>query len=61
LVARANFAKLGPLLSIVPLSSTTEANGDILYEFLVRFRRGQYHYDFEVTTEGKIDGLGLTA
>lgn len=61
LVAHDNFGRLGTLVSIVPLSSTSEANGDTLYEFLVRFRRGQYHYDFELTPDGKIDGLRLTA
>jgi D-alanyl-D-alanine carboxypeptidase len=58
-VARANFAGLGPLESIVPLSSTTETNGDTLYEFLVRFPRAQYHYDFEVAPDGKVDGITL--
>lgn len=61
LVAHDNFGRLGPLLSIVPLSSTSETNGDTLYEFLVRFRRGQYRYDFEISPDGKIDGLRLTA
>jgi D-alanyl-D-alanine carboxypeptidase len=61
LVAHDNFGRLGPLTAIVPLSSTSESNGDTLYEFLVRFRRGQYHYDFELTADGKIDGLRLTA
>ena len=61
LVAHDNFGRLGPLISIVPLSSTSEANGDTLYEFLVRFRRGQYHYDFELSPDNKIDGLRLTA
>jgi D-alanyl-D-alanine carboxypeptidase len=58
-VARANFAGLGRLESIVPLSSTTESNGDTLYEFLVRYPRAQYHYDFEVAPDGKIDGITL--
>jgi CubicO group peptidase (beta-lactamase class C family) len=61
LVAREDFAALGPLVSIVPLSSTAEANGDTLYEFLVSYRRARYHYEFEVTAQGKIDGLTLTA
>ncbi|MBV9719158.1 MAG: beta-lactamase family protein [Candidatus Eremiobacteraeota bacterium] len=59
LVARENFASLGRLQTIVPLSSTTETNGDTLYEFLVRYPRAQYHYDFEVTPSGKIDGITL--
>jgi D-alanyl-D-alanine carboxypeptidase len=60
-VARANFAGLGRLETIVPLSSTTESNGDTLYEFLVRYPRAQYHYDFEVAPSGKIDGITLVA
>ncbi|MGB6520678.1 MAG: hypothetical protein WBE83_02770, partial [Candidatus Cybelea sp.] len=61
LVAHDNLAALGPLISIVPESSTTESSGDTLYEFLVRYRRAQYHYEFELTPQGKIDGLSLTA
>ena len=61
LIARENFAALGPLLTIVPISSTTESNGDTLYEFLVRYPRAQYHYQFEITRDGKVDGLNLTA
>ena len=61
LVARENFAALGPLVSIVPLSSTTETGGDTLYEFLVRYHRGQYRYEFVVTPQGKIDGLSLVS
>jgi D-alanyl-D-alanine carboxypeptidase len=61
LVARENFASLGRLEVIVPLSSTTESNGDTLYEFLVRYPRAQYHYDFEVAPDGKIDGITLVA
>jgi CubicO group peptidase (beta-lactamase class C family) len=60
-VARQNLAGLGPLLSIVPVSSTAESNGDTLYEFLVRYRYAQYHYDFEITAQGKIDGIRLIA
>jgi hypothetical protein len=59
-IARQNLAGLGPLLSIVPISSTAEADGDTLYEFLVRYRYAQYHYDFELTAQGKIDGIRLT-
>ncbi|HEY4433745.1 MAG TPA: serine hydrolase domain-containing protein [Candidatus Cybelea sp.] len=61
LVEHDNLAALGPLVSIVPESSTTEQGGDILYEFLVRYRHAQYHYEFELTPQGKIDGLSLTA
>jgi D-alanyl-D-alanine carboxypeptidase len=61
LVARSNFASLGNLQDIVPISSTTEVNGDTLYEFLVRYPRAEYHYHFEVAPDGKIDGLSLIA
>lgn len=61
LVERENFAALGPLQTIVPVSSSTESNGDTLYEFIVRYPKAQYHYRFEVTPDGKIDGLSLTA
>jgi D-alanyl-D-alanine carboxypeptidase len=61
LVARENFAALGPVQSIVPISSSSESDGDTIYEFLVRYTRAQYHYQFEVTHDGKIDGLSLTA
>lgn len=61
LIARANFAALGRLQSIVPLSSTAETNGDTLYEFLVSYSRAQYHYEFEVAPDGKVDGISLVA
>jgi D-alanyl-D-alanine carboxypeptidase len=61
LVAREDFAALGPVQSIVPISSSSESDGDTIYEFLVRYTRAQYHYQFEVTHDGKIDGLSLTA
>ena len=61
LVAREDFAALGPLQTIAPVSSSTESNGDTLYEFLVRYPKAQYHYEFEVTPDGKVDGLSLTA
>jgi D-alanyl-D-alanine carboxypeptidase len=61
LVARENFAALGQLRAIVPISSTTESNGDTLYEFLVQYSSGQYHYEFELTPNGKIDGITLRA
>lgn len=61
LVARENFASLGRLQVIVPISSSTETNGDTLYEFLVRYPRAQYHYDFEVAPDGKIDGIALVS
>jgi D-alanyl-D-alanine carboxypeptidase len=58
-VARANFAALGQVQTIVPISSTIESNGDTLYEFLVRYPRAQYQYDFQVAPDGKIDGITL--
>jgi D-alanyl-D-alanine carboxypeptidase len=61
LIARENFAALGTLEVIVPLSSRKESNGDTLYEFLVRYPRGQYHYDFEIAPNGKIDGITLVS
>jgi D-alanyl-D-alanine carboxypeptidase len=61
LVARENFASLGRLEDIVPVSSTTESNGDTLYDFLVRYPHAQYHYHFEVAPNGKIDGITLVS
>ena len=61
LVARENFAGLGRLQTIVPLSSTSESDGDTLYEFLVSYPRAQYHYEFEVAADGKVDGITLAA
>jgi D-alanyl-D-alanine carboxypeptidase len=61
LVAREDFAALGPLQTIVPISSTNESNGDTLYQFLVRFPRAQYYYDFEVAPNGKVDGITLVS
>jgi D-alanyl-D-alanine carboxypeptidase len=61
LVARENFASLGRLQAIVPLSSAAEPGGDTLYEFLVSYPRAQYHYEFEVAADGKIDGITLMA
>jgi D-alanyl-D-alanine carboxypeptidase len=60
-VAKANVAALGTLQAIVPISSTTESNGDTLYEFLVRYPRVQYHYKFAVTSDGKIDEIAIVA
>ncbi|MGA8535410.1 MAG: serine hydrolase domain-containing protein [Candidatus Tumulicola sp.] len=59
LVSRSNFAALGKLQTIVPISSTTEANGDTLYEFIVRYPRAQYRYKFALAGDGKIDELVL--
>jgi D-alanyl-D-alanine carboxypeptidase len=59
LVSRSDFAALGKLQTIVPISSTTENNGDTLYEFLVRYPHARYHYKFALTPGGKIDELVL--
>jgi CubicO group peptidase (beta-lactamase class C family) len=61
LIVREDFAALGPLQSIVPLSSSAGSSGDTVYEFLVRYKSAQYHYEFELTPQGKIDGITLTA
>lgn len=61
LVERENLASLGRLQAIVPVSSSTETNGDTLYEFLVRFQSAQYRYNFEIAPDGKIDGITLVA
>jgi D-alanyl-D-alanine carboxypeptidase len=61
LVAREDFAALGKLETIVPLSSTTGSNGDTTYEFLVRYPHAQYHYLFVLTPDGKIDGLSFSS
>jgi D-alanyl-D-alanine carboxypeptidase len=61
LIARENFAALGQLKSIVPLSSTMQRNGNVLYEFLVRYPRARYRYKFAVTPDGKIDEIVLVA
>jgi D-alanyl-D-alanine carboxypeptidase len=59
LVAREDFAALGKLQAIVPISSTNNPN-DTVYEFLVRFPHAvQYHYRFGITKENKIDEIEL--
>ena len=59
LIARENFAALGKLQAIVPISSTSSPN-DTVYEFLVRFPHEiQYHYRFGITKENKIDEILL--
>ncbi|HTA38374.1 MAG TPA: hypothetical protein VK760_04835, partial [Candidatus Acidoferrales bacterium] len=59
LVAKSDFAAFGKLQTIVPISSTTEANGVTLYEFVVQYPHDQFHYKFAVTQDGKVDGLLL--
>jgi D-alanyl-D-alanine carboxypeptidase len=59
LISRENFAALGKLQAIVPISSTSNSN-DTVYEFLVRFQHEiQYHYRFGITKENKIDEILL--
>jgi D-alanyl-D-alanine carboxypeptidase len=58
-VERANFAALGTLQAIVPISSSVESNGDTVYVFLVQYPHAQYHYRFGVTSAGKIDEISL--
>jgi len=59
LVASANFAAYGKMESIVPISSTTEPNGDTLYEFIVQYPHDRFHYKFALTADGKVDELLL--
>jgi D-alanyl-D-alanine carboxypeptidase len=58
-VARAGFAALGKPLAMVPIASTNAGDGGTVYEFLVRFQHGQYHYRFGVARNGKIDEILL--
>jgi len=60
LVSKADFKSFGKMISLVPISSHAGENGDTIYEFLVNYPRGQYHYRFGLTTQGKIDELFLT-
>lgn len=59
LVTTSDFAALGKLQTIVPISSTSEPNGDTLYEFIVQYPHARYHYKFALTKDGKIDELSL--
>lgn len=59
LVQRSNFAAMGKLQSIVPISSENEPNGDTLYEFLVVYPHARYHYKFALTADGKVDEILL--
>ncbi|HEY9086125.1 MAG TPA: serine hydrolase domain-containing protein [Candidatus Tyrphobacter sp.] len=56
----AGIAALGRVISMVPVSSMPSANGGTTYEFLVLFKKGERHYRFAVTTDGKIDFLSFT-
>ncbi len=60
LVARSNFAALGKPQALVPIASRSGDNGDVVYEFFVRFPREHYHYKLTLAKDGKIDGLLLT-
>jgi hypothetical protein len=59
LVVNSNFAAFGKIQTIVPISSTTEADGSTLYEFVVQYPHDQFHYKFGVTQDGKIYELLL--
>jgi D-alanyl-D-alanine carboxypeptidase len=60
LVAKSDFAAFGKLLDIIPISSASQSNGGTLYEFIVRFQEGRYHYRFGLMPDGKIDEILLT-
>lgn len=57
-IHRADFQALGPVQSLAPVESF-ERDGDTVYVFDVKFRRGAYRFDFALTPDGKIDGLFL--
>ena len=59
LVAQSNFAALGKPLDFVPVASMSSSDGSTVYEFLVRFKSGTFHYKFGLTTDGKIDEILL--
>ncbi|HTU70232.1 MAG TPA: serine hydrolase domain-containing protein [Candidatus Baltobacteraceae bacterium] len=59
LVAHANFAALGRPLDVIPVASWSGNDGSTIYEFLVRFEHGTYHYRFGLTPDGKINELLL--
>ena len=56
LVEQTNLKSLGPVMSMVPIESYTRS-GDTVYVFDVRFRRGALRYQFQVSPDGKVDGL----
>jgi CubicO group peptidase (beta-lactamase class C family) len=60
LVAQSNFAALGKPETLVPIASIPGDNGDVVYEFFVRFPHDHYHYKLTLAKDGKIDGLVLT-
>lgn len=59
LVAKANFAAFGKPLDIIPISSTSQGGGGAVYEFIVHFQNGRYHYRFGLMPDGKIDEILL--
>jgi D-alanyl-D-alanine carboxypeptidase len=61
LVANSNFAAFGKLETIVPISSTTQPNGDTMYEFIVQYPHDQFHFKFTVSQDGKVAGFLLSA
>lgn len=58
LVHRSDFASYGPVLSLVPVESY-QRTADTVYVFDVRFRHGNYRFDFTLAPDGKVDGLFL--
>ncbi len=58
-LAHAGYAALGKPLAMVPIASRNGSDGSTVYEFLVRFQHGQYHYRFGVMPNGKINEILL--
>jgi len=58
-IAHAGYAALGKPLDVIPIASVSQSDGGTLYEFLVRFQSGSYHYRFGLTSDGKIDEILL--
>ena len=52
-------AAFGKIQTIVPISSTSQPNGDTLYEFIVQYPHDQFHYKFAVSQDGKVDEILL--
>lgn len=57
-VIQADLRSEGPLQSIVPVENF-QRDGDTVYVFDVRFRRGSMRYQFALNADGKIDALVL--
>ena len=58
LVHRSDFAAYGPVISLVPVESYQRST-DTVYVFDVKFRHGNYRFDFTLAPDGKVDGLFL--